>query len=212
MFEITGTPMQISITTAVVLLVLWVIYQFAGKKYIETLIQAASDRGVEEYRHRLKVSADEELERLKAELQRLGKDREILLSEVKRQQIAIIAEFYSRLAIAFSYAADAVSPGSQNETLAKQVEDFAKVFNEFRQYFFTHRIFLPQTICEHSDELNKKLYSAILKRKLSKEADLHPKEKLDFWIEAQRIFDEDATSIKSQVEEIFRKLLIVEEN
>ncbi len=151
-----------------------------------------------------------ELERLKVELQREAKHKEIQFTELRKQQVTIFEQFYFKLATAYDDAVKLVNPIESGENdFAQRLQVCSASFLSFRQYFWTHKIYFNEAICTDTNDLLIQMLTAVRKRQSANDDKLPPMKQDEHWVKGWDLMQKDVSILKDKVEKEFRKLMDV---
>lgn len=172
---------------------------FLGKKSIEAFLQGR----VESYKNNL---------------ERIASENTIKFQNLHSERAETIKVLYEKLAILDDTLYSALRPFQlvSETTLEDKVKSLSVQFNELREYFLPKRIFFENNLCELIDtilETAKGVFFDITTHPVDIKDTSYKydrellKERHQFWEKSREIHKSEITSLKTQLENEFRKLL-----
>jgi hypothetical protein len=191
----------IALMSGVVSAGLWVSF---GKKMINHVLEREADQ----FRAKLKVEGDTQVESLKSSLQLASFEQQVRFSRLHARRASIIAELYKLLNEVPRYAGTYILKDPwdlENERAAKE-----KVYE---LYFFieNNRIYFPQNVCDLLDVFSNKLSHSIthfsLYWTIASPTEATRLDQRKVLLDAVELLETKLPAMKKEIEVEFRKLL-----
>jgi hypothetical protein len=197
------------ISTILVSLLIWLTKSWLAT-WIRNAIKYEYDQKLESHRAQLKAESDVMLERLRADLSIAAAERQIIFNRLHERRAKVIAKTYAQLKqlyIALSEYVKIFEPagGPPKEDRRKNV---ANAHKDFFDYFSKKQIFLPESVVDKIDNINRKSISTFYDFYYS--VDMDDGRQPDSIIKWNKIFAEVRDQIPITLKELesdFRKLL-----
>ena len=137
---------------------------------------------------------------------------EIRYRSVFEQQMTAISETYSRLVIFHRdvQSLTAMLESSPSPSKAEKGEIVYKSWENFSEFFYTHAIFLPESLVEKTALLANKVLDAANKFIISQRMERGGGES-DLWIQAVQQLDKEASPLLQELRAEFQRLLGTQE-
>ena len=155
---------------------------------------------------------DRDIERYKNDLQLQRFEYQTKYSLIHQRRAEVIGEFYKLLFRGIREVADLVRVlrFADGEPLPVKKQRAADRFNEMSNYFFEHRLYFDESLCERIEELIRLVRDSLIEfdiaqpgEKIERGPDTDP----DMWKSAHKRIEEQVDPIQKELERQFRSLL-----
>jgi hypothetical protein len=186
-----------------------VVFLAAAGYLIKAIVSQRLLKDVEEFKVQLQSRADVEVERLKAELQKVATEHQIQFAKLHEKRALVIAEIYSRLVDTHRTAREYVFGDIQDEERSAKAQEMV-----WDLYWFIelNRIYLPETVCALVDKFAAKLRKTVLFAnsywtRIKNPTPKTMEERNKVMLEACDVLDSELPNLLKELQGEFRKLL-----
>lgn len=196
---------------------------------IKSLVTNSLNKDLEAYKSKLntdleahKSSLTKDIEAFKSVLQVSAVEHQVRFTKLHDKRAEVIQTLYSKL-VALDLAIHSVLKlfhKTGEPSLEEKVREYGRLHNEFNDFYLPNKIFFDAQACKVLDDflfLSRNTYFDITTYPIdptSVEYKHGPRELLnerhEYWEKARKVFENDISGLKTQMEIQFRKMLGVE--
>lgn len=151
----------------------------------------------------------EEIERVRAELQRAAFEHQTRFSWYHQKKAELIANVYRLIQDVSEYVKEMVSPMQLggDEPRRKHIDETITTYNELAREYFGKKIFLEREICEKIESILSIIKAAITDWRISQDPGFKGKESIILWNKAYKSMLNEVPPLLSDLEQAFREML-----
>ncbi len=208
------SPIEIIIASVGSSAVLFGVLGYFAKSLVSQLLA----KDIENHKSKIKFEIDLELTKFKSEIEKSAFEHQTRFSKLHDKRAEVIADLYSRIVDLYIHV-NVFTKIEMPITEKNQKEKKRKLWGaveHYRDYFFKHKIFLEQELCNKIEQLDSSMSLPISKlmmhiEKYGQNNDFAPV--IEAWQQAQKTIDTSVKEIKQEIEDEFRVILgVIEKN
>lgn len=154
---------------------------------------------------------DKDLEKFKSDLEKQSIKFRIRYEKMHSERAEIIKELYKKIVQTFRAFHSYMNPFQNDpESQEKKGKEASVCANNFTDYYEENRIFVDENLAKEIDKLSDVLKKAWVEFEISRFNKTNKISYVENWNKAWKIISEDTPTIKTKIEEEFRKIIEIE--